>query len=126
MQLNQQQIQAEAQEKEKERQHELQLESLKGEYRLRQETIQAAGRAADSKSDAESRNFVAKMSDQAIRETEGVSKIELDRNRLESSNKIEEQKMKIKMQELSLKAKELSQRAREDDTRRYVASVNKN
>ena len=126
LQLNQQQIQAEAQEKEKERQHELQLEALKGEYRLRQETIQAAGRAADSKSDAESMNFVAKMSDQAIRETEGASKIELDRNRLENSNKIEEQKMKIKMQELSLKAKELSQRAREDDTKRYVASVNKN
>ena len=58
MQLNQQQIEAEAREKELQRQHELAIEDKKGQYRVLQEKIQAAGRAADAKSDATSLNYL--------------------------------------------------------------------
>lgn len=74
MQLNQQQIQAEAAEKDKQRQHELALEDKKGQYRILQEKIQAAGRAADAKSDATSLNFLASVSDQTVRQADIESK----------------------------------------------------
>ena len=115
MQLNQQQIQAEAAEKDKQRQHELALEDKKGQYRILQEKIQAAGRAADAKSDATPLNFLASVSDQTVRQAD-----------IENDSKLHDDEMRMKMEELKLKSKELAQRAREDATKRYVAGINKN
>ena len=126
MQINQQNIQAEAEQKAADRQHEIQLEMIKGDYRLRQEMIQAAGRAADSKSDTTSMNFVAEMSDQAMRKEGQDASRELERMRMDNKAALDEENLKIRMQELALKSKALAQRAREDATKRYVASVNKN
>lgn len=126
LQINQQTLQAESEEKARDREHELQLKSLEGEYRLRQEMIQAAGRAADAKSDEAGYNFVAEMSDQAIKENEAANRIELDNKKEDNKSYIDKEQLKLKMQELALKSRELAQRAREDSTKRYVAAINKN
>lgn len=126
MQLNQQQIQAEAAEKDKQRQHELALEDKKGQYRILQEKIQAAGRAADAKSDATSLNFLASVSDQTVRQADIESKERIEDKKIENDSKLHDDEMRMKMEELKLKSKELAQRAREDATKRYVAGINKN
>lgn len=126
MQLNQQQIQAEAQDKERQRQHELAIEDKKGQYRVLQEKIQAAGRAADAKSDATSLNFLAAVSDQTVRQADIESKENISNSKIAVESKKHEDEMRLKMEELKLKSKELAQRAREDATKRYVAGINKN
>lgn len=126
MQLNQQQIEAEAREKELQRQHELAIEDKKGQYRVLQEKIQAAGRAADAKSDATSLNYLAAVSDQAVRQADIESKENIETQKIESNTRAHEDEMRLKMEELKLRSKELAQRAREDATKRYVAGINKN
>lgn len=126
MQINQQQIQAEAQEKERQRQHELAIEDKKGQYRVLQEKIQAAGRAADAKSDATSLNFLAAVSDQTVRQADIESKENIANSKIAVDSKKHEDEMRLKMEELKLKSQELAQRAREDATKRYVAGINKN
>lgn len=126
LQLNQQQIQAEANEKERQRQHELAIEDKKGQYRILQEKIQAAGRAADAKADATSLNYLASVSEQTIKQADIESKENIEDKKIEADSKFHEDEMRIKMEELKLKSKELAQRAREDATKRYVAGINKN
>lgn len=126
MQLNQQQIQAEAEEKERQRQHELAIEDKKGQYRVLEEKIQAAGRAADAKSDATSLNFLASVSDQAVKQADVESRERIDDKKIDTAKQQHDDEMRLKMEELKLKSKELAQRAREDATKRYVAGINKN
>lgn len=126
LELNQQQLQADAKDKQEERQFLMALEDKKGQYKLLQEKIQASGRAADSKADTASLNFVAQMSDQAIRESEAENKNSIKSRELDIDAKSKEEEMKLKFEELNLKTKQLAQRAREDATKRYVAGVNKN
>lgn len=126
LQQQQQQIQADAQEKQQEREHELRIEQVKGEYSLRREMIQASGRAADAKSDAASMNFVANMSDQALRENDAVRKAELESRKIDNEAEANREQVRLRMHELALKSQELAQRQRDNATKRFVASVNKN
>lgn len=126
MQMNQQQIEAEAREKQADRDLKLRITQMEGEYRLRQEMIQASGRAADAKSDPASMNFVAQVSQQAINSAENNQRLELENRKLDNQSRMDEEERRIKMEELRLKSRELAQRAREDATKRYVATVNKN
>lgn len=126
LQINQQQIEADAQEKERDREHETQMKVIEGEYRLRQEMIQAAGRAADAKSDVAGYNFVANVSEQALKDKEINNNMEIETRKADDAASISQEELRIKMQELALKSRELAQRAREDATKRYVAAINKN
>ena len=126
LQLNQQNIQAEAEEKERERQHELQVESLKGEYKLRQEMIQASGYAANSQADPASMNYLTQMSNLAVTQANNERQAALAESKMADERQDKAADRQIKLQELALRAREIAQRAREDATKRYVAGINKN
>ena len=96
------------------------------QHRILQEKIQAAGRAADAKSDATSLNFLASVSDQTVRQADIESKERIEDKKIENDSKLHDDEMRMKMEELKLKSKELAQRAMEDATKRYVAGINKN
>lgn len=126
LRISQQQIEAEAQEAERDRQHDLAVEDKKGQYRVLQEKIQAAGRAADAKADATSLNYLAQVSEQTIKQASIESKEAIADKKIESDERSKEEDRKIELAKLNLQAKALAQRAREDTTKRYVAGVNKN
>lgn len=126
MQLQQQQIEAAQQEKEREYQHEMQVEDLKGRYRLQQEYIQATGRAADAKADDASLQFLRQEGDMTMRQAELDSREQLETRRMDDARAANEMKTRIELEKLNLQAKQLAQRAREDATKRYVAGINKN
>lgn len=126
MQLQQQQIEAAQQEKEREYQHELQVEDLKGRYRLQQEYIQATGRVADAKADDTSLQFLRQEGDMTMRQAELDSREQLETRRMDDARAANEMKTRIELEKLNLQAKQLAQRAREDATKRYVAGINKN
>lgn len=125
-QMVQQQLQAEAEEKEKDRQHELAIEDKKGQYRVLSEKIQAAGRAADSKADTTSLNYLAQVSEQTVKQAAIESKEEIAGRKIDSDERQRDEDRKLELAKLNLQAKALAQRAREDATKRYVAGVNKN
>lgn len=126
MQINQQQIEAEARDKQADRDNKLRIAQIEGEYRLRQEMIQSAGRSADSKADPASMNFVAQISQQAVNSVDNEKKLDLESQKFDHQKAMDEQSMRAKMEELRIKSREVAQRAREDATKRYVATVNKN
>lgn len=126
MQINQQNIQAQAKEKEKERQHELAIEDKKGYYRILEEKVQAAGRAADAKADPASLNFLAQTSQQAIQQSGIESNAQLENRRIDMDERDMEERRKLEYEKLKLQTEQLAQRKREDDTKRYVAGINKN
>lgn len=126
LQLNQQNIQAAAEEKEKQRQHELAIEDKKGYYRILEEQVQAAGRAADSKADPASLNFLAQTSQQAIQKSQIESDQQLENRRIDLSEREMEERAAMEREKLELEKRKLDQRDREDQTKRFVASINKN
>lgn len=126
MQLSQQQIEADAKAEERRYQHEKEIESMKGQYRLLEEKVQAAGRAADAKADPASLNYLADVSRQALEEAGMEQENFLENRKLDIKSKEIDEKTKIELQKLSLKAQEIKQRQESDKTKKYVAGINKN
>lgn len=126
MQINQQQIEADAREKEREYQHEEKMENIKGQYRILQEKVQAAGRAADAKADVTSLNYLAQVSQQALDEAGMEQKNTLENRKIDLKSKEMDDKRKIELAKLDLKAKEIKQRQDSDNAKKYVAGINKN
>lgn len=126
MQLSQQQIEADQRAKEREYQHELEIEDKKGQYRILQERIQAAGRAADAQADKMSLDYLTKTADQSIRQAESEARADLENRRLDDARYNNDENRRIELEKLRLKARELEIRARADQTKRYVAGINKN
>lgn len=126
LQINQQKLQAEAQESERQMQHEKEIENIKGNYRILQEKIQAAGRAADSKADATSLNFLAQMSEQALQEADIEQRNTISEKKIELDNRKLDEQMKLELAKINLKAQEIAQRKSSDEAKKYVAGINKN
>lgn len=99
---------------------------MKGQYRLLEEKVQAAGRAADAKADPASLNYLADVSRQALEEAGMEQENFLENRKLDIKSKEIDEKTKIELQKLSLKAQEIKQRQESDKTKKYVAGINKN
>lgn len=108
--------------------HERQLEivRLKGEMDIRKQSVNAAGRAADSKSDQLSLKFVEEMTQKNLDEASDIRNHELASKRLDSDIEMDRERNRIKMEELELKKKQLAVREKESDTKKFTSVVNKN
>lgn len=126
LQVNQQRIEAEAQEKERDRQHEMQLEALKGDYRLRQEMIQASGYAANRQSDPASWNYMAQMANLATKQASSARDAALAESEASEARREHDDRMEIEREKLRLKEKEIDQRERTNEANKYIAGINKN
>ena len=126
LQLQQQKLQADAEEKERDRQHELQLESLKGEYRLRQEMIQASGYAANRQSDPASWNYMAQMQNLAVKQADAERQKAMAEAEMEENRRQHDDNMELEREKLRLKEKEIDQREKTNQANKYIAGINKN
>jgi hypothetical protein len=104
----------------------LAIEDKKGYYRILEEQVQAAGRAADSKADPASLNFLAQTSQQAIQKSQIESDQQLENRKIDLSEREMEERVAMEREKLELEKRKLDQRDREDQTKRFVASINKN
>lgn len=96
------------------------------ETRLEIEAISATGRASSKDASGESFNEIKSMLDRSLEETSLNVKAEKDLRDFNLKEKEHSDRFKIEMEKLKLQAKQLEQRVKDNNTKKYIAAINKN
>ena len=91
-----------------------------------QEEIQAQGRAADKKSDAQSFKNISLQTDMALKEMKASSDMDLNNKKLGLQQQQVSDKAEAISKDLEIKLKQIEQKDRAMMNDRYIAEINKN
>jgi len=124
-QLLDKQLQAQAEDKQIQREHEVNLQLLESEASLRKSTIDAQARLLDRNNSTSEMQQVNSVAEQNLEEFKRRDlKVKEDLTQFKKETELE--KLKRMDAELQLKARQVDLKEKELETKRYVATINKN
>lgn len=96
------------------------------ENAIKVKIVDAAGRAADNNADEAQIQKISTLGDMYIKQEKMSADISLKQKQLEIDAENKSEANRIEWAKLQNQVEQLEQRKREDDTKRYVATINKN